>query len=333
MASNDPGDGTVRYPSLPPESSPSSASDDLIDMNKVRKEANRRRRHAKAEAAKQAKAEREFDVLSLNSEKIAELSAQRAISGLVTPPKSPSSVQEQREVLAENLKILVDGTTDPVKLIEAARAEEEDVKNHGGHGDNAVNVSDGQGGDSTRPVLYNWLGRKRIVSDPRKKRGRESSPDGRQHKKTWYKRSSPGPDIVALNAQPTQLVFPPHVDGRNDQWFEDEFQRLYKSVRLYFDMYFGREDLDDDDQPWAEDFGDEFLNFAEQVAEADPQTGWDVIIKDGKQRRYLFVGILWTVLEKKIFDELLFGATDVEKEALFATERAMISSEGKLGSV
>lgn len=76
----------------------------------------------------------------------------------------------------------------------------------------------------------------------------------------------------------------------------------------------------------------EFLIWAEQVAEEDPEMdGWDGVLRDTNQRKWLVMGILMRVLRVKVFDGDLWGAEEEERKLLLGIERALLgpNREGK----
>ena len=98
------------------------------------------------------------------------------------------------------------------------------------------------------------------------------------------------------------------------------------------DSYFDVHDLSRGDvyQPWAASLAPEFVRYAEQVAEPDPATGgWDPLLKDTLQRKWLLVGILVRILEMKVFSQNLWGAGTEEGQMLHELDRAFFTHEGK----
>jgi hypothetical protein len=121
------------------------------------------------------------------------------------------------------------------------------------------------------------------------------------------------------------------VQDRTDEWFVHEFRLLFRRLEAYFDNYFCIHNLDEGEfhQPWAANHTPEFLTYVLQVAEADPNGGdWDKILRDTDQRKWLLVGIMMTILENKVFNADLWGATKEEKELMFGIEKALFTQEG-----
>lgn len=182
--------------------------------------------------------------------------------------------------------------------------------------------------------------RARAVSG-RGKRQRGKSPDPRGVQGTKKQKSTAAAAAAAtaaaivpfskLQPQPLQLQFPRHPDEeRSNDWYRNEFRKLFKRMDSFAREYFGRHDIRqiDGPEPWA-NMGPEFINYAAAVAEADPACGgWNALLKDTKQRQWLVVAILMRILESRIFETDLWGATPGEKHLLLSLEYAFIESEG-----
>jgi hypothetical protein len=127
-----------------------------------------------------------------------------------------------------------------------------------------------------------------------------------------------------------------HVaQNRNDEWFDQKFDRLFKDTILLAKKHFGKLDIglgpEKADSPWAAGgFKDTlFALFTENLADADPYSGgWDMLLLDRTQRTWLVVGIISCIMENRIFKELLFGATPEQTKLLHSAEVALLDSEG-----
>lgn len=116
-----------------------------------------------------------------------------------------------------------------------------------------------------------------------------------------------------------------------DEWFRDEFERLYDQVANFIDIFFYQFDdipLESGLSPWIE-MPSEFLRYSVMVAELDDSLGnWNRILFKRNERRYLLMGILARILEVKVFGELLFGGSQGQKKRLEDLERSSIEVEG-----
>jgi hypothetical protein len=149
-----------------------------------------------------------------------------------------------------------------------------------------------------------------------------------------------GPMVAAVQEQtpPASIHSQHQSDGsgfssmyRTDEWFRDEFGRLYDQVVNFVDIFFCQFDdmpLESSLSPWIE-MSSEFVRYSTMVAEPDGSLGdWNRILLERNERRYLIVGILARIIEAKIFGELLFGASTGQKKQLEDLERSSIEVEG-----
>lgn len=117
-----------------------------------------------------------------------------------------------------------------------------------------------------------------------------------------------------------------------DEWFRDEFERLYDQVANFVDTFFCQfQDIPLENRlsPWIE-MSPEFVRYSIMVAEPDDNLGdWNRILLEKNERRYLLVGILARILEAKVFGEMLFGGSKAQKKQLEDLERSSIEVEGR----
>ncbi len=79
---------------------------------------------------------------------------------------------------------------------------------------------------------------------------------------------------------------------------------------------------------------DEFVTWAEQVAEPNPHLGsWDNLLRETGQRKWLIMGILMKIIKVKVFDVDLFGASKEQAELLHGLSRAFVGREGNTHQV
>jgi hypothetical protein len=139
-------------------------------------------------------------------------------------------------------------------------------------------------------------------------------------------------DLATLQPQPLQLQFDLHPDAdRSDSYFVDEFRKLFRRIFNFSQAFFGIHDLDEGEfhQPWVANIAPEFVSYVEQVAESDPAVGgWEDLLRDTQQRRWLIVAVIMRILEVQVFQADLWGADQQEKELLLGIERALLTREG-----
>lgn len=132
--------------------------------------------------------------------------------------------------------------------------------------------------------------------------------------------------------KPIQIqYFPLPLKDRDDLWYGALFKRLFKDVIKFVDDYFILHDLalGDFHQPWALKWNPEFVFWAEQVAEDDPQVGsWDELLRNSSERKWFLAAVLVKIIKVKIFDADLWGANQQQKELLLAIERSMFQQDG-----
>jgi hypothetical protein len=141
-------------------------------------------------------------------------------------------------------------------------------------------------------------------------------------------------DLAKLAPQPLRISYKPHpLEDRSDAWYTEMLRRLFRQTDKFATHYFGVHDLDAGEffEPWAAGMTDEFITWAEQVAESDPNLGtgsWDDLLRDTVQRKWLVMGILMKIVRVKIFDVDLFGAGKEQAELLHGLSRAFVGREG-----
>ncbi|PBP24219.1 hypothetical protein BUE80_DR004814 [Diplocarpon rosae] len=142
-------------------------------------------------------------------------------------------------------------------------------------------------------------------------------------------------DIARLAPIALQINYEPHPTAdRSDNWWGENFRRLYHQLDVVVTHYFARHDISRvEGSPWTLPMTPEFVRWAEQVAdpewEASTRTaGWDELLKESRLRKWFLMAVLVKIFQVKIFDEYLFGASKEQQEACFALDRAFLSREG-----
>lgn len=144
---------------------------------------------------------------------------------------------------------------------------------------------------------------------------------------------------IQTSFQPLRRTYKLHPIGdRTDAWYIEQFRRLWAEAESFsFKYYANSHNLKADGnggtshKPWSSvNHTPEFLYWVEQVAEADPRTGWDALLRNSEERKWLVMAVVMRVLRIKVFDEELFGADEREVEMLHANEKNNFLSEGKL---
>ncbi|KAI1384333.1 uncharacterized protein F4822DRAFT_66847 [Hypoxylon trugodes] len=128
-----------------------------------------------------------------------------------------------------------------------------------------------------------------------------------------------------------------HPGEYYDNFFKAHYGRLYGTTVKFVDKWFnggvhlGNLKGEDPSQNtiWTTPLTEQFIEYAKRVAYEDRGNGgWPVILNDNVQRKWLIVGILGQIMEKKVFTELLFGADDTVKDELERFDAMWVEEEG-----
>jgi hypothetical protein len=142
----------------------------------------------------------------------------------------------------------------------------------------------------------------------------------------------PKVDLAQLAPQPLRISYKAHpLEDRTDAWYIEMFRRLFRQTHRFVSHYFGVHDINAGDffEPWGANMTPEFVAWAEQVAEPDPNLGtWDDLLRDTQQRKWFVMAILMNILRVKVFDVDLFGANKEQAELLHGISRALVGREG-----
>ncbi|KAI0521532.1 hypothetical protein F5B22DRAFT_541426 [Xylaria bambusicola] len=109
-----------------------------------------------------------------------------------------------------------------------------------------------------------------------------------------------------------------HPADYDDDFYRTNYRTLYNKICEVADTWFGAdvrlEDLRDTKEEisaWQVPMTEQFIEYARLVAHEDSgYVEWNEILNDPRHRKWLCVGILAQIIEKKIFSSLLFGASD-----------------------
>lgn len=127
--------------------------------------------------------------------------------------------------------------------------------------------------------------------------------------------------------------FRQHPEEYTDDHFKKLYGLLYQRTVDFAEKWFGDVDLPDpgyQGSPWQESFNDQFIEYTRLVAHEDRHVGgWPAFLRQAKYRKWLIVGILGQIMEKKIYTELLFGASEAWKSELEMDDIKLIDIEGK----
>ncbi|KAI0095836.1 hypothetical protein GGR51DRAFT_544581 [Nemania sp. FL0031] len=126
-----------------------------------------------------------------------------------------------------------------------------------------------------------------------------------------------------------------HPADYDDHFFRTTYDALYDAVVGFCDSWFGRIHLDDwrdrdeDVSPWEVPMTDQFIQYARMVAHEDRgYVSWKDILNDPEHRKWLCVGIFAQIIERRIFNQLLFGAGEPYQAELDRHDSRWLLSEG-----
>lgn len=168
------------------------------------------------------------------------------------------------------------------------------------------------------------------IDDVKPGRGRREVPE------------SPGTDYGLRTVDFGRQVPPP--EGYDDLWYAENNKRVYGMTVTWADKFFGKKDFPRtyDGKTWLSGLGEQFLQYANLVAHEDAffgpletpfrHDGWEHILRDKQNRTWLIVAIVAQIIEKKIFVELLFGATPEQRKELDDQDSKNLEHDGKFPS-
>lgn len=122
-----------------------------------------------------------------------------------------------------------------------------------------------------------------------------------------------------------------HDSHPSDRWFSLRNRELYEESSRFCARWFGDVDFPADYRgaAWLEDYGEQFVQYSNLVAAEDHLVApWEIMMRVGRHRRWLVMGILSQIMEKKIHSELLFGASEEENAELEKQDSMFLAKDG-----
>ncbi|KAI1128685.1 hypothetical protein F5Y10DRAFT_291728 [Nemania abortiva] len=146
---------------------------------------------------------------------------------------------------------------------------------------------------------------------------------------------------IAEDWSPSQIDFEEwfgrtkHPADYDNDFYKTTYEALYSRIVDFCDSWFGRthledwRDKNDDVSPWEVPMTDQFIQYARMVAHEDRgYVNWKDILNDPEHRKWLCVSILAQIIERKIFNQLLFGAGHAYQEELDRHDSRWLLQEG-----
>lgn len=129
-----------------------------------------------------------------------------------------------------------------------------------------------------------------------------------------------------------------HPADYDDEFYRTNYRTLYDKICEVSGVWFGAgirlEDLrdsQDEISAWEAPMTEQFQQYARLVAHEDSgYVEWKDILNDPRHRKWLCVGIIAQIIEKKIFSSLLFGASGVFEMELDRHDNHWVLQEGEL---
>lgn len=130
-----------------------------------------------------------------------------------------------------------------------------------------------------------------------------------------------------------------HPVDYNDEYFRTTYRALYDRLCEFGETWFGAgvhledwRDSVDEASVWEVPMTDQFVEYAKNVAHEDRgYVNWRDILDDPSHRKWLCIGIFSQIIQRHIFDQLLFGATKGIKGELERHDMRWIEEEGMFG--
>ncbi|RYC61896.1 hypothetical protein CHU98_g4305 [Xylaria longipes] len=127
-----------------------------------------------------------------------------------------------------------------------------------------------------------------------------------------------------------------HPADYDDRFFTTNYKAIYNRLCDFAEQWFGQgiylEDWRDNEldiSTWQVPMTEQFIQYARTVAHEDKgYVDWKDVINDPKHRKWLCVSIFAQIMERKIFNQLLFGATEAYQKELDRHDSQWLVAEG-----
>ncbi|TGJ85266.1 hypothetical protein E0Z10_g3515 [Xylaria hypoxylon] len=127
-----------------------------------------------------------------------------------------------------------------------------------------------------------------------------------------------------------------HPADYDDEFFRNNYRILYERVCEFTETWFGRyayledsRDSKEEISAWDVPLTEQFTQYARVVAHEDRgYVEWKDILNDPVHRKWLCAGIFAQIIERKIFNQLLFGASKEFQDELERHDSHWVLQEG-----
>ncbi|KAI0444892.1 hypothetical protein F4803DRAFT_560553 [Xylaria telfairii] len=178
----------------------------------------------------------------------------------------------------------------------------------------------------------------KITAAPRSKRSRKSAPPpSPKDQDVWQSVTD-----FTEDWSPSQIDFTSwygrlkHPADYDDDFYTSNYKALYNRLCDFAEQWFGGgiyledwRDRDEEISTWEVPMSEQFIQYARTVAHEDKgYVNWRDIINDPRHRKWLCVSIFSQIIEKKIFQQLLFGASEPYQKELDRHDSYWVLQEG-----
>lgn len=128
-----------------------------------------------------------------------------------------------------------------------------------------------------------------------------------------------------------------HPADYDDDFYTTNYKTLYNRLCDFSEQWFGQgiyledwRDTEENISTWEVPMTEQFEQYARAVAHEDKgYVNWKDILNDPRHRKWLCVSIFSQIIEKRIFNQLLFGAPDAYQKELDRHDSHWLIQEGK----
>ncbi|KAM7206741.1 hypothetical protein V8F33_000384 [Rhypophila sp. PSN 637] len=112
-------------------------------------------------------------------------------------------------------------------------------------------------------------------------------------------------------------------------WYTQNYNALYLRTKEFVREYFGIRNINPTESPWL-GMPKSLRKYVALIARQDnaPGRGWDYMLSDTQMRQFVVTGVIARVFDKFIWQDLLFGATEAQRDALEKQDKLTAELDG-----
>ncbi|KAM7224384.1 hypothetical protein V8F06_000165, partial [Rhypophila decipiens] len=113
------------------------------------------------------------------------------------------------------------------------------------------------------------------------------------------------------------------------EWYTQNYNALYLRTKDFVREYFGIRNIVLTESPWL-GMTKSLRKYVALIARQDnaPGRGWDYMLSDTQMRQFIVTGVIARVFDKFIWQDLLFGATEAQRDVLEKQDRLTAGLDG-----